>query len=151
MGQISKWSQTSTEPWATIWTSFSPYLQTFSIWPQKSVASLTIKDLCKPLTTPISPSPQVYRQRGRSGLVQCSGIAWLCGAPAQAPSVAQQFANETEQLALNTGVGSALRMPYKILSHSSEMPWHRFTPRLHTQCNWLRISEKGLGKGRKKP
>lgn len=60
---------------------------------------------------------------------------WDClaesGAPAQARSVAERFPNETARFGLNTGFGLALRILYEILSHSSEMPWHRFTPRLH--------------------
>lgn len=32
----------------------------------------------------------------------------------------------------NTGLGMALRILYKILRDSWEMPWHRFTPGLHS-------------------
>lgn len=102
--QTSKWSQTSIKPQTTVQASFSPFLQTFSVSPLKSVDSLTIKNYMQTINNP--------------------------SCPAHAPSGVLGFANKTLQFGLNRRLGLALQILYKLLSHSSEMPWHQCTPRL---------------------
>ena len=161
---VGSWNETNRKvvadfPWMVLQNRylslsfFPPYPQTFSLWPQKSVASLTIRNLHKPLTTPISTPPPHVKDRGE-GIGSSRWAQWGClaqrDAPAQAPSVAERFANETAWFGLNTGFGLALRILYKILSHSSEVAWHRFTPRLHSVINPTSL-RRVFRKGKKKP